>query len=301
MATFYFNEVLPERSSVDVCAVLETIIINTSRLISKLHMTKSVITSTRFRELCICGMSLVEIISRCRNREVKTQAYHIFTHNVIKDHEDILNEEDIQFFFDAEYKFNGCDAINLAIAQKMDWPILSMPLNEILQKNQLSLTSEKVGVIEAVNYYGQKDTSYIERWIEEKAGARLQGLERFKALFGKEKVLLTREFEKAWNKAEPSLQDLAYERFKLAVDKKILFPVRADDKLIKKMEIKGSKQVYELRQKGQGLRIYFGYSDDASKIIMAGFHTKAESVGTEQTLDINQAARQINKLLSTQE
>ena len=97
------------------------------------------------------------------------------------------------------------------------------------------------------------------------------------------------------------MQELAYERFKVAVDKRWLFPIHVDNNLIKKVVAKGTRQVYELRQEGQGLRIYFGYSDDASKIIMAGFHTKAESVGTEQTLDINQAARQINKLLSTQE
>ena len=298
MATFYFNEVLPESSSVDICAVFENTMINTAKLISKLRMTRPIITSADYSKLCICGTFLKDIIAGCKNRDVRNMAYNIFAHNIIEDHESSLTADDVQLLVEAEYKFEGADAINLAIAHKKEWPLLSMPLSAALQRDKLELYSERANNIEIINYYGQGDTSYIVQWFAEKANVVAEGLERFKSVVGEEKILLTRDFEKGWNKAISVLQDIAYARFKFASDKGVLFPVRVDGNLIKRVGGQGTRCVYELRQLGQGVRIYFGYSDDGAKIIMAGFHTKAESEGEEQTADINRAARQICLILA---
>ena len=298
MATFYLNELLPERSEVDVCTVFESIVNNTAKLIAKLHMTNPIITCSTANKLSIAGSTLSNIILKCKNRNTRQVAHYMFSHNIIREHESSLTADDVNLLLNADYKYDGYDALNLAIAHKMEWPILSIPLNESLQREYLTLISEKEPDIEAINYFGQNDTTYIEQWVLNKKSENLNSLTRFKALFGEERILMTSDFETNWGKATLLLQDLAYKRFKYAVEKNMIFPIRADDALIKKVDI-NERAIYELRQKGQGLRIYFGYSKDGSKIIMGGFHTKAESVGEEQSQDIRRADGQINKVLAT--
>lgn len=296
MTTFYFNEILPEQTTRDVRAAFEQTVVRVAQLIAKLHFSKPIVTGVASNSILICGCTLNDIIGQCNNRNIRTEAQFLFTHNLIASHESSLGDDVVQELLEAEYQFQGKEAINLAIACKMQWPLLSVPLDSAWEHDTLMLSSDKVDAIEAVNYYAQEDTSYIERWSREKDNADLEGLERFTALFGESNVEITSEFKKDWDAATDLLQELAFEKFKLALSNDMLFPIKTDDILIKKTDTKGSADVYELRQLGQGLRVYFGYSDDKRKIIMAGLHTKAQSINKEQTVDINRAAGVIQKV-----
>lgn len=75
----------------------------------------------------------------------------------------------------------------------------------------------------------------------------------------------------------------------------LLFPSRGDDNLVKFCEGKGNETTYELRSKAMGgMRVYFFSNNDT--IIIASLHTKAQSVGTEQTSDIKNASAIIKKI-----
>ncbi|MBO7636531.1 MAG: hypothetical protein J6S89_08125 [Paludibacteraceae bacterium] len=298
MTTLYFNEILPSCSERNIQALFECMVKNTARLINKLRLSKPIVTGSPACELKVCGIALNDLIAKCNNRNVRTEAQYLFGHNLIVSHENSLTDDDNQQLLEADYTFQGKNAINMAIAHKMEWPLLSIPIDATLEHNYLTLESLNGTNLDVANYFAQDDTTFIEKWITDKTNAGLEGLERFKVLFGLERTILTGDFVKGWNSATTMLQGLAYERFKYAIDKGMIFPIKTDDRLIKKTDVDGGTDVYELRQKGQGLRIYFGYSDDGKTIVMAGFHTKAESEGEEQSADINRAAGQIRKLLA---
>ena len=297
--TFYFNEVLPAKTELNVVSVFEQTVIKAASLARKLHMVIPVVTSDTSDKVKICGMELQAIINGSSNREVKTIGWQLFTHNnTISQYDGALEESVAEGILEANYQFDEQDATNLAVANKMEWPVLSMPLSEALMKDKLCLTSESADSLEVLNYYAQDDTSAIEKWIAAKVLKTETGLARLKALLGEDRVIVCSEFEKEWNDATTLCQDIVFERFKFAVDNNRLFPVVTDDKRIQDLEVKGDMAAYELRQKGQGVRVYFGYSEDGSKIVLASFYTKAQSSGDEQKIDVKKVPGRIKKALA---
>lgn len=297
--TFYFNEVLPPETEQDVVSVFEQTVIRAAKLAKKLGMSMPIVTSDTSDKLSICGRTLQEVINSSKNRDVQILGWQFFTHNnTISKYETTLEPEDYEPILEGNYQFEGQDATNLAIAEKMEWPLLSMPLSEALQADYLNLTSETINNVEVANYYAQEDTTFIEKWVNDKLMSNLDGLAKLKALLGADRVVVAEDFEKEWNAAITQHQDIAYDRFKLCCDRNILFPVRADDVTVQKDEVKGTPDVYELRQKGSGVRVYFGYTADGTKMVLAGFSTKAGSKGTEQNADIVRAQGRIRKALA---
>lgn len=298
--TFYFNEILPQHTGLNIISLFEQTVIKASLLAKKLGMTMPIVTSETSDKINICGMPLQSVINGSSNRNVQILGWQLFTHNnTISQYDGTLEESEFEEILEADYQFEGQDATNLAIAYKKDWPLLSMPLSNALMNDKLSLISDHSDGIEVINYYAQDDTTAIETWIAHKVIERLSGLERLKAMLGIDRVLVADDFEKEWNAAIKQHQDIAYERFKFCSDNNMLFPVRADDVTIQKDEVKGTPDVYELRQKGSGVRVYFGYSDDGTKMVLAVFSNKAGSKGVEQNADIVRAQGRIRKVLMT--
>lgn len=296
--TFYFNEVLPAKTEQNIVSVFEQTVIRAAQIAKKTGLVMPIVTSDTSDKLNICGTSLQEVINSSKNHDVQILGWHLFFHNnTISKYETVLEPEDYEPIIEGNYQFEGQDATNLAIAEKMEWPLLSMPLTEALQKDYLTLTSETINDIEVANYYAQEDTTFIERWIKEKELANLEGLAKLKVLLGADRVIAAEDFEKEWHAAIKQHQDIAYDRFKLCCDRGMLFPVRADDVTVQKDEVKGTPDVYELRQLGSGVRVYFGYSEDGAKMVLAGFSTKAGAKGTEQNADIVRAQGRIRKAL----
>ena len=296
--TFYFNEVLPAKTEQNIVSVFEQTVIRAAQIAKKTGLVMPIVTSDTSDKLNICGTSLQEVINSSKNHDVQILGWHLFSHNnTISKYETVLEPEDYEPIKEGNYQFEGQDATNLAIAEKMEWPLLSMPLTEALQKDYLTLTSETINDIEVANYYAQEDTTFIERWIKEKELANLEGLAKLKVLLGADRVIVAEGFEKEWHAAIKQHQDIAYDRFKLCCDRAMLFPVRADDVTVQKDEVKGTPDVYELRQLGSGVRVYFGYSEDGAKMVLAGISTKAGAKGTEQNADIVRAQGRIRKAL----
>lgn len=297
--TFYFNELLPQETELDVVGSFEQTVIKAAQLAKQLGMVMPIVTSDTSDKVSICGMSLQAVINSSKNREVQTLGWHLFDHsNTISQYDGSLEADVTDKILAASYQFDSQDATNLAIADKMEWPVLSIPLSEALKKDKLCLTSDSTDNIEIINYYAQDDTTAIKRWITGKVLRTETGLARLKALLGEDRVIVGSEFEKEWNDATTLCQEIAFERFKLAVDNNRLFPVVTDDKRIQELEVKGNVAAYEIRQKGQGVRVYFGYSEDGSKIVLASFRTKAQSDGDEQRADVKKVPGRITKALA---
>lgn len=296
MTTFYFNEILPKTSESNIQLVFEETIRQIAILAGKteLGLTRPIITGDLPENILICGKSLATLIDACSNRDLRTEAQFIFTQNLIVSHENSLHDDIINELLNASYTFYDKDAINLAIAFHMQWPLISLPLANYLKQDVLIVQSKKAENLNVPNYYSQKDTTYIEKWFIDKNNEGAKGLELLKTLFVEKGSILTNTFQKNWNNAPELLQKLTINRFKLAIKNGMIFPVKHDDDLIKKCEVKGKDPVYELRQKGSGLRVYFGYASNG-QIILASLHTKAESIGREQSIDINSAAKEIRK------
>lgn len=297
MRTLYFNDILPDQCENDVIAVFEQAVVQTSRLAKNLNLNIPFILGSTTDKITICGITLAEVIRGCRDKNVRTKAYSLFSHAIIRNYED-LTLEDYDPIIKGDYKFDGKDATNLAIAHKMDWPLLSLPLNDALKKDFLTLSSCSCEDIEAANYYAQVNTGFIEQWFESITAKGLTGLARLCALLGPDRVIVAQGFEKEWDAANKLYQGIVYKRFKYALESGRLKPGEGDDVTVQKDEVKGKPDVYELRQTGQGIRVYFGYSDDGSKIVLAVFNTKSSAAGVEQSADIIRAQGRIRKALA---
>lgn len=84
-------------------------------------------------------------------------------------------------------------------------------------------------------------------------------------------------------------------KFRDAYAADLLFPNKGDGNLVKHCEGNGNEKAYELRSHAMGgIRVYFYSNKDT--IIVATLHTKAKSVGVEQSSDINNASAIIRKI-----
>ena len=297
MNVFYFNECLPSKYNGSLQTVFETIIREFNRLTrdEKLKIEKTVITHKIPSEIPVCDTDLRSLILSCNDKELKKVALSYFIKYPIDYYyqiEDIFTDDDIAI----EHKFNGVDATNLIIAHKMSWFILSLPLCNLLQQNLLSVNSGEQQV-QIHNWYGTNN-SYIAHHIAECIGNREKNITNLKYCFENKTCIMSDAFVSEYLDAPICMQELVIEKFKDAINARLLFPAKHDDKLIKVCKGAGNETTYELRSNALGgLRVYF--SCDEKCIYIGGLGTKATSVGKEQTADICRASNEIKKLITT--
>lgn len=215
----------------------------------------------------------------------------------------ILNNYPLTSFFtsDPELSNDECgnyqlleqDAEALFWAHKMGWTVISMPVCDEVKQNQLQLKSELLDKI-INNWYGD-NLSFIKELEAKDEKKCQQQLSKLEFLFTGKTAHISDEFIKNFKKSPPGLQKLVLSKFEDANIARLLFPSRGDDNLVKFCEGKGNETTYELRSKAMGgMRVYFFSNNDT--IIIASLHTKAQSVGTEQTSDIKNASAIIKKI-----
>lgn len=215
----------------------------------------------------------------------------------------ILNNYPLTSFFTSEpeltddectsYRLLGQDAEELFWAHKMGWSIISMPVCNEVKQDQLQLEAEKSNKI--VNNWHGDNLSFIKELETKDEKACEQRLIKLEYLFADKSVILSESFKKNFRKAPSGLQDLIERKFQDAYAANLLFPSRGDDNLVKYCEGSGNEETYELRSKAMGgMRVYFYSNKDT--MIVAALHTKAKSVGVEQSSDINNASETIKKI-----
>lgn len=162
-----------------------------------------------------------------------------------------------------------------------------------VKRDQLQLESEKSD--KTVSNWQGGNLSFIKGLEMKNENACEQRLMKLECLFVDKSVKLSESFKKDFRKAPSGLQELVLSKFSDVYKADLLFPSRGDDKLVKYCEGSGNEETYELRSKSMGgMRVYFYSNKDT--LLVAALHTKAQSVGVEQSSDINNASSIIRKM-----
>lgn len=294
MMTFCFNHCLGEvECTEDHSSVLKALLVAHGRL--GISTQYPIILPSEPGTVMVAGVSLkqmVECIPATKdNISIRRLAFSI------------LNNYPLTSFFTSEaeigddewssYLLLGQDAEALFWAHKMGWSVISMPVCDEVKQDQLQLESEKSD--KTVNNWHGGNLSFIKRLEAKDENACEQRLVELEYLFADKSVSLSEPFKKNFRKAPSGLQELVVNKFKDAYDANLLFPSRGDDNLVKYCEGNGNEETYELRSKAMGgMRVYFYSNKDT--MIVAALHTKAKSVGIEQSSDINNATAIIRKI-----
>jgi mRNA-degrading endonuclease RelE of RelBE toxin-antitoxin system len=298
MHKFYFNECLPPiGNGINLQKVFENSINLFSKLTKNesLKIEKNIITDLPPDEITIHGVRFEDIINNISDKNCKRNAYYYFSRCPIKDNcffEEAFENELIE----KEHFFLTLNAINLVIANKMNWFLYSLPINNTLKTDQLTITSNNTP-LNLHNWYGEQISSdYIKNLLIRLNNQIDSTLDELKLLL--EDYQGSNSFEKQFKNSQPDVQRLIVEKFEEAKNNNMLFPIKTDDNLIKKCQGKGNENTYELRFGSLGgVRVYF--SVEGNTVFIGGMGRKSVSAGTEQSSDIKKASSEIKKLKLT--
>lgn len=294
MMTFCFNHCLGGvECKENLSSVLNVLLVAHCRLGSSTQYP--IILPSEPGTVMVAGVSLKEMVASIpvnnENISIRRLAFSI------------LNNYPLTGFFTSEpeiaddewtsYQLLGQDAEALFWAHKMGWSVISMPVCDEVKRDQLQLESEKSD--KTVNNWHGGNLSFIKGLETKDEKACEQRLIDLEYLFADKSVYFSESFKKDFRKAPSGLQELVVSKFRDAHSANLLFPSRGDDKLVKYCEGSGNEETYELRSKAMGgMRVYFYSNKDT--LIVAALHTKAKSVGVEQSSDINNASSIIRKI-----
>lgn len=293
MMTFCFNHCLGQvKCKEDHSSVLKALLVAHGSLGTPTQYP--IILPSEPGTVMVAGVSLKQMVESIpndkKNISIRRLAFSI------------LNNYPLTSFFTSEleladdecvnYQLLGQDAEALFWAHKMGWFVISMPMCDEVKQDKLQLESEKSS--KTVNNWHGGNLLFIKGLETQDEKACEQRLVKLTCLFANKSVNLSDKFKKDFRKAPTGLQELIVSKFKDAYAADLLFPSKGDDNLVKYCEGDGNEETYELRSKAMGgMRVYF-YSDNDT-LIVAALHTKAKSVGVEQSADINNASAIIRK------
>lgn len=294
MITFCFNHCLGSvQCKEDHSSLLKALLVSHARLGTSTQYP--IILPSEPGAVMVAGVSLKQMVesipSNEKNISIRRLAFSI------------LNNYPLTSFFTSEpeiaddewgsYQLLGQDAEALFWAHKMGWAAISMPVCDEVKQDQLLLESEKSD--QTINNWHGGNLSFVKGLEAKDEKICEQRLVELECLFADKSVSLSEPFKKSFRKAPSGLQELVMSKFRDAYAAELLFPSRGDDNLVKYCEGSGNEETYELRSKAMGgIRVYF-YSNKYMMIV-AALHTKAKSVGVEQSSDINNASAIIRKM-----
>ena len=294
MHKFYFNECLPAKPSGSLQEVFEKSIYGFNQLIKdNPDIEKGIITHKDPSEVSICDQTIASLIKSIGDPTLRRIAYSYFTKfpiDSLYEVDDIFDTEN----FDVIYLYDEREALNLAIAHKMDWFLYSLPLDDNLCNDQLTIQADTVDDIEIHNWYGANST-YIAQEVRNRSIVLEDKLDELKNNFEGKSCYLSSEFIKKFNSLGGVIQEFVINKFTDADNKNLLFPAQPGSNLIKSCRGKDNGETYELKSQSFGaIRIYF--SCDENNIYMGVLSSKASGAGTEQSADIDRASKIIKKL-----
>lgn len=294
MMTFCFNHCLCQvECKDDHCSVLKALLVAHGRL--GVSTQYPIILPSEPGAVIVAGVSLKQMVESIpadkNNINIRRLAFSILNNYPLTSF--FISEPEIADDEWCTYQLLGQDAEALFWAHKMGWSVVSMPVCDEVKLDQLQLESEKLG--KTVNNWHGGNLSFIKGLEAKDENACEQRLVELECLFADKSVSLSEQFKRNFRKAPSGLQELVISKFRDAYAADLLFPSRGDDNLVKYCEGSGNEETYELRSKAMGgMRVYFYSNKDL--MIVATLHTKAKSVGVEQSSDINNASAIIRKI-----
>lgn len=285
---FYLNDCLPVTTSKDIHMVVRDFL----RSFSKLAVAPGLKVSgwyivENYSILKLCSVPISNIIEQITDRDLKQTAVNIFananTIDVLLANGNVSDDCDIY----AKAEFNGLDATYLLVAAKSDLVSASIPVAEFLKDDQLTITvstDDNSHDIQIDNWYGENSKYILDKYIPHPEEG---SIEKLIDVFGRDKsIYISEEFRNDWDYLGRTLHEAIIKKFKMALDRGLLFPASADDDIVK-YDKKGTG-VYELRHVPMGWRIY--YECDEDKIFIGLYATKSSPKGSDQSADFKRTS-----------
>ena len=295
MAQFYFNDCLPEKTSCNIMAVFHDVMCEYLRLRKnkKLQINSTLAIDELPDNIVVCGINLKSILSSYRgNRDEKTALHALFRNAIVLSNQwdDFVDPDNVY----KEFSFNGRKAQYLAVASANKMIAISLPLEEALKKDTLdievydTITNTKEASWKIVNWY-KDNTNPIRPQLLPHAETQLDELSNFFVGNGKN-ILFSDKFEDQWNhEIQNDIKDRIIKRFEEASRSGLLFPAKDDPREPKYKIVRKDDQgtdVFELRLRDIGARIYFACNLNTIKILLYGTKTSHQGHGQESDFRI---------------
>lgn len=298
MTDLYFNDCLPSSFDSTSISVLHELRGMKSLMERQgIAVNNGIILSSSADNVMINGISLKKHIISLPIEEKKWFLSCFYMRQNIEEYINQYESEDsIKYLYDCT--FNDRDANNLAAAGIMGFMALSIPVEEELKTNALSIhvVNPDNGMNEdsiLVNNYHGKNLQYALGKLIPAGTTLLEVLKRKFNCLGKN-CYITPEFENTWQSINTNFKNGIVSRFDDAIKAGLIFPPKYDNNIVK-MDT-NETGVFELREKAHCLRIYFksGYNS----IVIGWYGTKTKFYGADQSSDFKYANTIIDEYIN---
>lgn len=307
---FYLNDCLPAQvqNGTDVVKLFRNMVADYRDMHrnAALDLEPSWVMSNVVDNVMLCGVSLRNALTQLKitDRELCGYASRLVTNSPLISYEEQQMTDDAEL--QMNFEFNGRNAHNLVVAQKLDMIAASLPVENTLCVNHLSLlytdpTSGEQIQRNIDNWYvgnqaGVGNTAIIVQMLTPPLPPKSQPMDRLTALLEQHgTVKYSKEFMKDWDRLGLEKQKLIVGRFEDALNAGLLFPANSNNMDIVKPDQKDkTSKVHELRQKGDGFRVYLGC--DKSAIYIALYGTKTYHHGADQEADFRLAKTIVERM-----
>ena len=307
---FYLNDCLPAQvqNGTDVVKLFRNMVADYRDMHrnAALDLEPSWVMSNVVDNVTLCGVSLRNALAQLKitDRELCGYASRLVTNSPLISYEEQQMTDDAEL--QLNFEFNGRDAHNLVVAQKLDMIAASLPVENALCVNHLSLlytdpTSGEQIQRDIDNWYvgnqaGVGNTAIIVQMLTPPLPSKSQPMDRLTALLEQHgTVKYSKEFMKDWDRLGLEKQKLIVGRFEDALNAGLLFPANSNNMDIVKPDQKDkTSKVHELRQKGDGFRVYL--ECDKSAIYIALYGTKTYHHGADQEADFRLAKTIVERM-----
>ena len=298
MIQFFFNDCLPCQSNENVASLFKEVMLAYLDLHKNknLDIDRTLCISQLPENTTICGNKLNELISNCAgNREEKNALVALFRTATILEHQydDFVDPDNIY----KSFTFNGRNALYLAIAAANQMVSISLPLEDAVKANALyievfdTIENKHEASWSITNWYKYNTETILTNFLPQ-AKTQLDKLRNYFVGIGKN-VLFSEKFIDQWDHEirNDSMKGRIIKRFSEAYNCKLLFPAIEDPrepkyKIVRK-DNSGNTEIFELRLRDIGVRIYFTCDDNTIRIILYG--TKTSHQGCDQESDFRAA------------
>lgn len=300
---FYLNDCLPPQpqNGENVVVAFRELVMKFKELSKNknLDIEQSWTTRDVVDNVLLCGMGLRQLLCELKsNRELYSYASRLVSNGVpiIYQEDELAGDADLQLAF----LFHDRDAHHLLMAQKLDMIAASISVEKALNADNLELiyTNPTTGVQTkktVTNWYvGNND--FITHLLTPPLPPTTAPWERLIALLSKHgEVKWSESFKEDWDQLGSGIQKLIVGRFEDALNGGLLFPANGNNINILKPDQKDrTSKIHELRQKGDGFRVYLECDTDA--IYLALFGTKTYHHGANQESDFRIAKTEAQRL-----
>lgn len=265
----------------------------------KLDLEQTWTTSDTVDNVTLCGMGLRQLLGMLKpERELYSYASRLVSNGVPIIFQEAELDGDPELLL--TFLFNGRDAHCLLLAQKFDMIAASMSVEDALAADGLDLiytnqTTNKQTIKTIANWH-VGNNAYITDLLTPPLPPLTAPWERLIALLGQHgEVHWSESFREDWEKLGSGIQQLIVGRFEDALNGGLLFPANGNNMNILKPDQKDkTSKIHELRQKGDGFRVYVECDKDA--IYLALYGTKTYHHGADQEADFRIAKTEAQRL-----